>query len=938
MKFRDFKIGNKLALGFGLVIIIVIIVGTVSVYRLLEVAELTEKIYYHPLNVGYSVRDIKANINGMHRSMKDVATGESKAEIEEAIRAVDLLEIEVYKSFRIVFERFLGDMTDVYSAHESFEQWKSIRDEVIRLSLSGNKREAVAITRGKGAAHVVKMNTRIQKMIDFANSKADSFLQGARDKKKSMIVVLIVFVSLMIALGMVISFAIARSIVRPLSKILANIENIARGNLSDDITITGKGEIGILADSFRALQRDLKYRVGQAKKIIDGDFSHDIPPRSDKDELGQTFYKMSQSIRTITKDLSLSEQKLRTIMDSAPAGILQTDKAGKIIDINKTALELLGFVNKEECTGLNWSDFFPDKSEYSELCNFLEKVSGIQGKELELKRRDGSYFWGAVSTVRKKITTGEIIFLTTVVDLTARKVAEDKLSESEARYRSVFSTAGSVIVCLDQSYRIIEWNLAAENIFGYRRDEVIGKNYLQLIVDPDYALLVEKDFKKVLNGLATEHFEYRTITSDGEGKYLLWNVTGLTDSGRSNKGLIAIGQDLTESKRAEKEKALLKLELMQSQKMESLGTLAGGIAHDFNNILSVIMGYTEISMGGVNTPELIENMNQVLKASLRARDLVHQILAFSRKTETSKSFVEVVRIVQEAVKFMRASLPTSIKLDFKHDKELALVCVNPTQINQIVMNLCSNAAHAIGNRQGYIDIGLKDVIVNQEVGEQERIEPGEYQQLTIRDSGDGIGTDIIGRIFEPYFTTKKSGEGSGMGLAVVYGIVKSYGGFVNVGSEEGEGTTFDIYLPVGQAADVSVRKQIEKAESLRGNERVMFVDDEPALVDLWDMVLKAAGYKVESFKESLQAFDAFKENPDKYDIVVADINMPNMTGLSLLKGMREKREGIPVILCTGYTGIAKEEVLNSSGVDALLIKPVSKNKMLRTIRTIFDKR
>lgn len=936
MKFQDLRISGKLGFGFGLVIAIVIVVGTVSVQRLMDVADLTGKIYDHPLKVGYSVRDIKASINAMHRSMKDVAIGESVEEIKFAVSVVDELERNVYSAFNIVFERFLGDMTDVQKAYDSFKRWKKIRDEVVTLSLAKRQKEAAAITKGKGARHVIVMNRNIQKMIDFANYKAETFYQGALDKRAEMVKVLVLFITFMIILGVTISFLISRSIVNPLKLVLSYIRNISSGNLSDEVEISTKDEVGHLAESCRELQRDLRYRVGQARKIIDGDFSHDIPPRSENDDLGETFFRMSQSIRRVTDELSMSEQKLRTIMDSAPAGIIVTDEEGRITDFNRTTQSIFGYQSKSELEGLSLAELFLQEDEFYEMELFLNKDAGIQGQEVEFRRADESSFWGSLSTVRKALSSGEINFIATIVDLTARKIAEDRISESEARYRSVFNTAGSVIVCLNTDFEIIEWNYAAESIFGYNREEVIGKNYLSLVVDPDYALMVKKDFQKVLNGLATENFEYRVITSEGEGKYLLWNVTGLSDSGNNRSGLITIGQDLTDRKKAEKDKALLKMELIQAQKMESLGTLAGGIAHDFNNILSVIMGYTEISMGQVVSSEVNDNLNQVLKASVRARELVHQILAFSRKTETARSFVKVERIVKEAVRFLRASLPTSIRMEFLYEGSPAPVYVNATQINQIVMNLCSNAAHAIGNKPGTIELRLRDVRVDESWDIRENIEPGDYQQLSIKDSGDGMSEELTGRIFEPYFTTKASGEGSGMGLAVVYGIVKSYGGFINVSSREGEGTVFDVFIPVSEEINSSSAKKDDRLEALRGNESIMFVDDEKALVDLWDMVLRSAGYTVDSFNESPAALEMYTQSPDRYDLIVADINMPNMTGLNLLKAVREIRQDMPVILCTGYTGIAKEEVLNASGVNSLLIKPVARNVMLKAIRGVLD--
>ncbi len=381
------------------------------------------------------------------------------------------------------------------------------------------------------------------------------------------------------------------------------------------------------------------------------------------------------------------------------------------------------------------------------------------------------------------------------------------------------------------------------------------------------------------------------------------------------------------------EREKLEEELRQIQKMEAMGTLAGGIAHDFNNILSAIMGYLELAKTEIDpkSPANIE-LDEVFKASLRAKDLVQQILTFSRRKDAEKKPVKLNLLVQEGIKLLRASIPATIEIRRNIPEQCPNVVADPTQIHQIVMNLCTNAYQAMRNSGGVLSISLEEKAIGREdylLGYS--LEPGPYLLLQISDTGQGISPEILPKIFEPYFTTKKINEGTGLGLSVVHGIVKSHHGHITVYSEVGVGTTFKVYLPIDSPHEES--KPREGAEEvLGGSERIIFVDDEESLVKLGSILLRNLGYEVAAFGRSTEALQAFREAPDNYDLIITDMTMPGMTGVELAREVKQVRADIPIILCTGFTENLDEKRVSDMGIFAYLTKPVLQKNLADTIR------
>jgi len=387
--------------------------------------------------------------------------------------------------------------------------------------------------------------------------------------------------------------------------------------------------------------------------------------------------------------------------------------------------------------------------------------------------------------------------------------------------------------------------------------------------------------------------------------------------------------------RLEAERNRLEKQLRQSQKMEAIGTLAGGIAHDFNNILGSILGYTELSLMDVQEDSLIwKNLKECIKASLRARDLVKQILAVSRKSEGQKELLQINLIVKEALKLLRATIPTTIDIIPDIDSHPAVVLADATHIHQIVMNLCTNSAHSMRGMRGSLEVSLKNI----EISEREshlynELTHGPYVRLTVKDTGHGMTREVIEHIFEPYFTTKKQGEGSGLGLAVVHGIVKSYRGEIRVESEPEKGSTFYIYLP---RVITDVKEEREREAHLPcGKERVMIVDDEEILVNAMGKMLEKLGYTVTIKNNTYDLLGTFRKEPYNFDLVITDQTMPQMTGIELAGELTGIRPDIPIVLCSGYTDIISMEKARETGIRDILKKPVTLQDLAGALESLF---
>lgn len=423
-----------------------------------------------------------------------------------------------------------------------------------------------------------------------------------------------------------------------------------------------------------------------------------------------------------------------------------------------------------------------------------------------------------------------------------------------------------------------------------------------------------------------------TLTTKGRRIDVRTTCVVTLHEGRPVK-LTGIFQDVTEQKQIEAEKQQLENQLLQSQKMESIGTLAGGIAHDFNNILSGVIGFTELALNSVEENTLIaEDLQEVYAAGLRAKDLVHQILIFARQSDEKLEPIQVDFIIKEVLKFIRSSIPTSIEI--KQDiASSSLIMGNSTQIHRVMMNLCTNAAHAMVKERGTLEISLSDITIDNATQRRKlELSFGNYIEIKVSDTGSGIAPEYIEKIFDPYFTTKGQGEGSGMGLAVVHGIVEKYGGKIFVDSKVGQGTIVTIYLPVARARDSEQHYKVEELPT--GQERILIVDDEAQIAKMVSRTLSQLGYSVVTKIHSVEALELFQSSPQDFDLVISDMTMPTISGDQLAEKLLQIRPDIPIILMTGFSKRLSEERASEIGVQALVYKPLVKKDLAEIVRKV----
>jgi CheY-like chemotaxis protein/anti-sigma regulatory factor (Ser/Thr protein kinase) len=377
-------------------------------------------------------------------------------------------------------------------------------------------------------------------------------------------------------------------------------------------------------------------------------------------------------------------------------------------------------------------------------------------------------------------------------------------------------------------------------------------------------------------------------------------------------------------------------QLCQTQRIEAIGTLAAGIAHDFNNILSPIILHTDMVLEDIPVESPIRfNLEEIHSASIRAKDLTRQILTFSRQTEQERTPLIIRPIIQETLKLLRFSFPSTIEIRQTFETKGGAVLADQTQIQRILMNLCTNAAYAMREKGGVLEVGLAGVYLSSaDTVLNPNLEPGHYMKLTVCDTGPGMESGVKDRIFEPYFTTKGKGEGTGMGLAVVHGIVKSYDGAITVDSEPGKGTVFQVFLP---KIEGQISSEPKGAFQLPvGTERILLIDDERSILDVMQQMLERLGYTVDARSDSTEALEAFRENSDGFDLVITDYTMPEMTGENLAKAILGIRPDVPVILCTGFSEQIDEEKSKAIGIRAFVMKPIIMGEMAKTIRQVLD--
>lgn len=500
---------------------------------------------------------------------------------------------------------------------------------------------------------------------------------------------------------------------------------------------------------------------------------------------------------------------------------------------------------------------------------------------------------------------------------------------------NIISTIPDCLILLDKNGHIVSANRQTLDLLGY------GENEIKDL--PISTFFREKDLKNALfDEIVTgENFRARALIFKTKSKgnvSVSFSRSALSDESGDIAGIVCVATDMTEQQKAEKEKKRLETELAHSQKMEAIGTLAGGIAHNFNNVLYPIMGYTEMVMEDAPKDSLArKNLKEVLIAANRAKVMVKQILTFSRQTDEDFSPIDVAPIIDDVVRLMKATLPATIQIKSSISEKRSIVMGDPAQIHQMLINLCTNAYHAMTDSGGELEIVLDTILIkDQDVRLGSALGPGSHIRLSISDTGTGIAPQLLERIFDPYFTTKPVGKGTGMGLSIAHAVIEKHKGEIRVQSRLGKGSVFDVFLPViDKSPDLA--RSLDDKPIPGGTERILLVDDEKQILDMTKQILNRLGYHVTDHASSADALNAFSLAPGNFDIMITDMTMPHMTGSQLAKKILDIKPGFPIVLCTGFSEkIAKGAALEAD-ISAYLTKPLNKREIALTIRKVLEK-
>ena len=627
-----------------------------------------------------------------------------------------------------------------------------------------------------------------------------------------------------------------------------------------------------------------------------------------------------------------SEALLKSTFRAAPTGIGLVSER-RLVEVNDKFCEITGY-SKEELLNQNSRILYPDDADYEYVGKEKYRQINLYGTgtvETRFKRKDGKIIDILMSSTPLDLENLKAGVTFTALDITDRRMALEALSESEKKYRRLTENSPDMIYRMslpDGRYEYV--SSVSEKLTGYKPDEWYQDTLLiKKILHPDWQNYFKEKWELLLAGDIPPSYEYQIIHRNGESRWLNQRNIVVTDDNGKPVAIEGIVTDITDRK-------MLETQLVQSQKMESIGTLAGGIAHDFNNILSPIMISAELAM--MNLPEddpVQDDLKSIYRAGERARDLVRQILTFARKSDDQRVKLHATTLIKDVLKFLRSTIPTTIDIQYQIETRNDIILADKTRLNQVVMNLFTNAAHAMKEKGGTLKITIADIYFKKDtVIKHIGLKSGHYLKLSVSDTGTGIPHKIQDKIFEPYFTTKAPGEGTGMGLAVVHGIVKNYEGEITVESTAGKGTTFNVYLPI--VDEEILDTDPSESNLLFGSERILYIDDEVDLIHPVKAMLEKLGYTVTADNSSIHALEFFKNNPNDMDIVITDQTMPDMTGRELAAELKSIRPDIPIILCTGYSDQINEENARTMGISAFLLKPIIMRDISRTIREILD--
>ena len=625
------------------------------------------------------------------------------------------------------------------------------------------------------------------------------------------------------------------------------------------------------------------------------------------------------------KALKESEERFRQAFLTSPDSInLNRLEDGIYIDINDGFTTIMGYTREEVVGKSSLSlNIWGNPEDRKRLVDGLTKKGYVENMEAPFVGKDGKIRYGLMSARVTKIS-GENVIISITRDITERKQSEEAVRESENKFRNIFNLSSQAIALTEvETGKIVEVNQIFCELTQYSEREIVGKTTTELRFYSDKDRIRFIDRVKASGRVHGLEMNFRAKDGSKLTALMFANLIEISE----RHLILTMFYDITEQKKLENQ-------LRQSQKMESIGTLAGGIAHDFNNILAIIIGNTEMAIDAVPEWNLVkEYLKEIQTAGARAKDVVRHILNFSRKDNTDRKPTNMRLIVEDTLEMLRSSIPTDIEIRQNISCESDMILADPTQMSQVLMNLCTNSTHAMRDEGGILEISLQNV----EFGKQNMeldLGPGRYVKLALSDTGYGIDPKHIDRIFDPYFTTKVMGEGTGLGLSVIQGIVKTHHGAVTVKSEPGKGTVFEVLFPV-------IEGEMEpEAEGPRvfliGKEKILFIDDEESILKLVKKRLEMQGYQVEAKNNPVEALELFRSEPDQFDLIITDMTMPKMTGDKLAKEILGIRPEIPIILCSGYSDRIDAEKATAMGIRKYIEKPLDMSDFMISIRKVLD--
>jgi len=630
--------------------------------------------------------------------------------------------------------------------------------------------------------------------------------------------------------------------------------------------------------------------------------------RRSRDELELRVQERTAEVECAYERLEKERRRLYDVLETLPVMICLFSPDYHVTFANLAFRERFGEANGRPC----YEYVFGQKGP----CEFCETFKVFQTKKpyhWERNTPDGC----VIDAYDFPFTDvdGSPLILEMDIDITARKHAEKALKYANVYDRNLIEASLDPLVTIDLEGRISDVNTATERITGYPREMLIGDDFSNYFTDPEKA---GEGYQRVFKEGFVRDYELEMLHRDGHMTPVLYNASVYRDEKGEMAGVFAAARDITEQRRLEDK-------LRQAHKMEAIGTLAGGIAHDFNNILAAIIGFTEMAIEDVaDRSDVQKSLRNVLKSAIRARELVKQILVFSRKTEHERNPLSLSPIIKETIQLLRASIPTMIDIKVSLTATSDMVLASPVEIQQIIMNLATNASLAMQEKGGILGVSLSDA----------GLDPGMIQ-LAVSDTGTGMTPEVMKRVFDPFFTTREVGKGTGMGLAVVYGIVKDLGGRITVESAPGKGSTFNVFLPMIRTfTDIASEKTIDIPT---GRERILFVDDEEILVEWAQITLERLGYTITVTTDGSEALTIFSNDPTAFDLVITDHAMPHLPGHQLAERLLAIRKDIPIILCTGYSETVSPEKAREAGIREFLLKPLTKQELAFAVRRVLDR-